>query len=82
MSVQGGAWSEEMARDWPSSRDYDTNGNGEPDPADEGALGRLYDIEVGDLDGDQRPEVALVGEWVWVGWHIKIMSVPAEADTS
>jgi serine/threonine protein kinase len=82
MSVQGGAWSEEMARDWPSSRDYDTNGNGEPDSGDAGALGRLYDIDVGDLDGDGRPEVALVGEWVWVGWHVKIMSVPAEADTS
>jgi hypothetical protein len=82
VSLQEGAWTEEMARAWPSSRDYDTNDSDEPDSGDEGALGRLYDIDVGDLDGDDELEVALVGEWVWVGWHIKILTVPAAAPNS
>jgi hypothetical protein len=82
MSLQEGTWAEKLVREWPSSRNYDTNGNSEPDSGDEGALGRLYDIDVGDLDGDDRPEVALVGEWVWVGWHIKIVTVPTEGPTS
>jgi serine/threonine protein kinase len=82
LSVEEGTWTEEMARDWPSSRDYDTNDNSEPDSEDGGALGRLYDMDVGDLNGDGQLEVALVGEWVWVGWHIKVLTVPAEASTS
>jgi hypothetical protein len=82
MSLRGNTWTEQRVYDWPSSRDYDTNGNGEPDAADEGALGRLYDIGLGDLNGDTQPEIALVGEWVWVGWHIKIVSLPAEDPAS
>lgn len=65
-----------MAYDWPSSRDYDTNDSGVRDTGDAGALGRLYDVDVGDLDGDGRLELALVGEWVWVGWHIKVLPLP------
>jgi len=73
VSLSGTTWTEEMAMDWDSSRDYDSNDNGKPDSADTGALGRLYDMAVGDLNGDNQMEVVLVGKWIWTGWHVKIL---------
>jgi hypothetical protein len=74
-SLSGATWTLKTAGQWESSRDYDTNDNGQPDAGDQGTLGRLYDLDVGDLDADGHDEVALVGEWVWVGWHVKILNL-------
>jgi hypothetical protein len=76
LSLAGSSLIEEIALQWDSSRDYDSNNNGSPDSSDQGAQGRLYDMDVGDLDNDGSLEVALVGEWIWSGWHIKILDKP------
>ncbi len=68
-----------LSKSWMSSANYDSNGNGHPDSADRGALGRLYDPDIGDLNSDGNTEVVLVGEWVWVGWHVKILTIQAAA---
>jgi hypothetical protein len=76
LTLSGVTWTEKFSRQWASSRDYDSNNNGVPDSGDEGALGRLYDLDVGDLDGDGVYEIVLTGEWAWVGWHLKILYQP------